>query len=268
MIHILMPAYNEEEGLEKLLGRIQLAMRHLKEDYHVYIVNDGSVDRTREVVECFQELIPITLHNFERNQGVTMVFRKGFELVLDKASDDEMIVTLDSDNTQTPFVILDFYKKFHEGSDIVIASRFARGAAVVGVPWFRNILSNGVAFLLQTLFPIQGVRDYSTFYRAYRAGLVRKGREKYGEELLAGDGFSSMAGFLLKLCFLDGIKVKEVPIQLRYDLKEGGSNIRIFRTIKGYLKMIRFFCRIQNQSVPQKILSVLAGRCKVAARQS
>lgn len=247
MIHILMPAYNEEEGLEKLLSRIDLAMRYLKKTYHVYIVNDGSLDRTKEVIHCFQEQMPITLINFEKNRGITEVFRKGFEVVLEKAQDDDMIVTLDSDNTQTPFIIIDFDRQYSKGNDIIIASRFVPGAACVGVPLFRHFLSVGVAVLLRTLFPIKGVSDYSTFCRGYRAGLIRKSREIYGASLISGAGFSSMAAFLLRLCFLENVKVCEVPIRLRYDLKEGGSGIRIFKTIRGYLSLIAELKAIQRE---------------------
>jgi dolichol-phosphate mannosyltransferase len=242
-----MPAFNEEEGLEKLLARIELAMRFLGEGYHIYIVNDGSRDHTKEVIKCFSGKIPITLFNFADNQGITVVFRKGFEIVLKKANDEDMIVTMDSDNTQTPFVIIDFFKQFSEGSDIVIASRFVPHATSVGIPVYRQLLSIGVAVLLRFLFPIEGVSDYSTFYRAYRSGVVRKAYGLYGGSLISGDGFSSMAGFLVRLCFMENIKVTEVPIRLRYDLKEGGTGMKIFKTFFGYLKMIKSLNAIRKE---------------------
>lgn len=239
MIYVVMPAFNEEEGLEKLLNRIKTVMEYEKYDYKVVIVNDGSVDRTEYVLICHKSALPLEYYNMEKNSGITDVFRRAFSIVLAEAKDDDIVIALDSDNTQSPYVMIDLIRSIKNGYDLVIASRFVPGSRVIGVPFFRNILSNGVTLILGTLFPYGEIKDYSTFYRAYRVSMLKEANTKMEiNELIKGHGFSSMASFLLKLCYLCKPKVKEVPITLRYDLKEGGSGIRIFKTIKGYLKLI------------------------------
>lgn len=236
MIFILLPAYNEEEGLEKLLTRISRIMNAYGKPYRLIIVNDGSVDHTVEVIQSFNEL-PITLVNFEKNKGIRDVFRTGFRMVCEQASDDEVCVTLDSDNTQNPYTILDVLRKLDEGYDVVIASRFEPGGKMVGAPMLRRFLSVGVAWLLRTIFALPNVKDYSTFFRGYRVGIVRKGVARFEDDLIAGHGFSAMANMLIKLGEVTD-KFAEVPLVLRYDLKEGGSGMRIFRTIWGYVRII------------------------------
>ena len=238
MLHIVLPAYNEEEGLEKLLERIRRIARANAIDYRLVIVNDGSRDHTAEVVQSFAIDMPIDLVNFAANAGVTEVFRTGFRRVCDRAADDDICITMDADNTQNPYVMLDVLTKLHSGCDLVVASRFAPGGGMVKAPFVRCMLSLGVAWLLRHAIAIDAVKDYSTFYRGYRVKLLKRGFAIYGDDLIHGEGFSGMADMLIKLCGLAGGGVGEVPLVLRYDLKEGGSGMRIFRTIRGYIGVI------------------------------
>lgn len=254
MIYVIMPAFNEEEGLEKLLHRIKVVMEYEKYEYKILVVNDGSIDRTEYVLKSHLDVVPLEYVNMEQNSGITKVFQVAFEKVLGEAKDDDIIISLDSDNTQNPYAMIDLIKSINEGYGLSIASRFVEGSRVVGVPAFRMFLSNGVAFLLGALFPFKGVKDYSTFYRAYRVDIVKKALEKMPiDQLIVGHGFSSMASFLLKILYISKPEVKEVPINLRYDLKEGGTGMRIFKTIMGYLKLIK-----ELQEIKRKYESVEA----------
>jgi dolichol-phosphate mannosyltransferase len=237
MVYIVLPAYNEEEGLEKLLERIRRITRAFSLDYQLIIINDGSKDHTAAVVESYMKEMPIELINFEENKGITQVFRVGLRRVCDLGQDQDVCITMDSDNTQNPYVILDILRKLGNSFDMVIASRFEEGGKMVKAPWLRMVLSLGVAWLLKRLIPIPGVQDYSTFYRGYRVGLLKKGFALYGDALIEGHGFSGMADLLIKLSKLTH-RIGEVPLVLRYDLKEGGSGMRIFRTLRGYLQLI------------------------------
>lgn len=248
MIYIVMPAYNEEEGLEKLLIRIKTVMKYEQYDYKIVVVNDGSIDRTEYVLQSYLDYLPLEFETLEQNSGITKVFQIAFSKVLQEAKDDDIVISLDSDNTQNPYAMIDLIKSIENGYELSIASRFVPNSRVVGVPIFRTFLSNGVAFLLGSLFPYEGVRDYSTFYRAYKVSILKKALEKYPMvELIKGHGFSSMASFLLKVLYISKPKVKEVPINLRYDLKEGGTGMKIFKTIFGYLKLIKELKQIQKE---------------------
>ena len=239
MIYILLPAYNEEEGLENLLNRIKRIAGAFSFSYKIIIVNDGSTDHTELVIRSYSDTTPIELINFEKNRGIEEVFKAGFKRVCGIAKDDDICITMDSDNTQNPYVMLDMLRLMEGsgGPDIVIASRFEKGGAMVGAPFTRRILSIGISYILRRLIPIKGVKDYSTFYRAYRISVIKKGFEKYGDGLIEGHGFSAMANLLIKLCTITD-KVQEVPFVLRYDLKEGGTGMNIGKTMMGYLGII------------------------------
>ena len=74
-------------------------------------------------------------------------------------------------------------------------------------------------------------------YRAYRAGLLVRAFETYGEQFVAESGFSCMVDILLKLRKLDAIMC-ELPLILRYDLKYGISKMMVLRTIGDTLKLL------------------------------
>lgn len=248
-IFILLPAYNEEEGLEKILARIKRALRYLDLDSEIVIINDGSKDRTELIAKIFEKLEPnITSFSFKSNKGITEVFRKGFKYIYQKLDFDDIVISLDSDNTQSPYAIVDMVDRIKQGNDLVIASRFVKNAKVEGVPKYRLLLSNGVAFIMQLFFPYPGVKDYSTFFRAYKGSLILNAVENENgfDEIIEGHGFSSMAGFLMYLIYRCNPIVSEVPINLRYDLKEGGSGLKIFKTIRGYLLLFRKLKKIKN----------------------
>jgi dolichol-phosphate mannosyltransferase len=124
-----------------------------------------------------------------------------------------------------------------EGNDVVIASRFQPGAHVRGVPLHRRALSRVGSLLFRVAFPTPGVRDFTSGYRAYRAGVVSEAFETYGGEFVAESGFSCMVDILLKLRKLDAI-IGEVPLVLRYDMKYGASKMLVLRTTIDTLKLL------------------------------
>ena len=239
MLYILLPAYNEEEGLEHLLDRIKRIANAFSIAYKIIIVNDGSTDHTESVIRSYSNAMPIAIINFDKNMGIEKVFTAGFKKVCDEAEDEDICITMDSDNTQNPYVMLDMLRaiKDEKSPDIVIASRFQKGGATVGAPFVRKWLSIGVSHMLQIIIGFEGVKDYSTFYRAYKVNVLRAGFKKYGDDIIKGHGFSAMARMLIKLGGM-GYRISEVPFILRYDLKEGGSGMKIWKTICGYLSLI------------------------------
>ena len=118
-----------------------------------------------------------------------------------------------------------------EGHEVVIASRYRPGARMVGVPQSRQLFSLGMRWLFRILFPITGVRDYSSGFRAYRAGLLLEAFSRWGDRFISESGFACMVEILLKLGRLGAIMC-EVPLILRYDRKPGISKMNVSKTIR------------------------------------
>jgi dolichol-phosphate mannosyltransferase len=231
MVILTLPAYNEEATLPRLLLAIREAMDENQIAYRVIVVNDGSTDATAKVVrDMAAHEMPLTLVDHDHNRGLGESIRTGLMHALVEATDKDIIVTMDSDNTHGPGLIVRMVRNIREGNDVVIASRYRPGARIIGVPGYRRLLSRVGSLLFRLIFPTPNVRDFTSGYRAYRAGMLRHAFDTYGEEFVAQSGFSCMVDILLKLRRLDAI-MSEVPLVLRYDLKEGVSKMLVVRTI-------------------------------------
>lgn len=236
-IWIVLPAYNEELDLPALLERIDEASEEARLNIEILLVDDGSSDETAEVGLIWANKLPIQVMSHEQNLGLGATLRDGVQWACRLAQPSDVIVTLDSDNTHTPELIIRMVRMVREGHDVVIASRFVRGSRVRGVPLSRRILSRVAAVLFKVVFPIPGVRDYTCGYRAYRAGLLQQvtaADPKFFDQ----DGFQVMVDILLKLRRNRDLIFGEVPLILRYDLKEGSSKMDVGGTIAATLGLM------------------------------
>lgn len=225
-ITVVLPIYNEADNLEQLLSDLAETFCRLR--YRIVAVDDGSNDRSLEVLERASKRLPIEILRHETNLGLGSTIRDGLYRAARTSEPDEVIVTMDADASHTPSTIL----KMLGGAaahDVVIASRFTPASRSLGVPFHRRLLSVGASMLFRVLFPTRGVRDFTCGYRAYRAEILRKAIESYGDKFIQADGFQCMVDVLLKLRALNA-RFLEIPFELRYDRKKGKSKMKVFRT--------------------------------------
>jgi dolichol-phosphate mannosyltransferase len=237
MIYILLPAYNEELTLPPLLDSIHFSMEENRIEYKIIVVNDGSSDGTAELVSNFRKKMPIELITHEKNKGFSEAVKTGLVRARDLMGERDIVITMDADNTHSPGLILHMVRKLREGSEVVIASRYREDSRVIGVPLLRKFLSYGASIIFRILFPIRGVKDYTSGYRGYSASILKKAFDKYGPDLVNRPGFSCMVDILLKIRFLKPI-VTEVPLVLRYDQKMGLSKMNVKATILETFELI------------------------------
>ena len=102
------------------------------------------------------------------------------------------------------------------------------------MPPFRIFLSHVASAGIRTLVGYQGVRDYTCGFRAYKAETLRHLIQTFGDHFIRENGFSCMFELLLNLRSLNA-RASEIPLILRYDLKEGASKMRILRTMWRYV---------------------------------
>ena len=234
---VVLPAFNEASNLGKLIESIADNMEDQKSSYEIIVVDDGSEDGTQSVAESFLGQIPVTIICHPQNQGLGATMRDGFQYVAQKSQAQDIVIAMDADNTHSPGLIKSMVNCILEGNDVVIASRYQPGAHIKGVPGFRQLLSLAASFLFRICFPVKGVKDYTCGFRAYRAGLIQKAFNTYGKEFINQDGFECMVDILIKLRKLEAI-FREVPLVLRYDLKQGVSKMKVAKTIVRSLALI------------------------------
>jgi dolichol-phosphate mannosyltransferase len=230
-VWVVLPAYNEAGNLPVLLDRLgALEEDTYRLELHVLVVDDGSTDGTADAARRRVRSLAVDVLVNPENRGLAETFMRGMTEAARRARPDDVVVCMDADNSHVPGQILRMVRGIQEGRDVVIASRYQPGAVVKGVPWLRRVLSRGMSILFRIVLPVEGVRDYSCGYRAYRAQFLQRSLSLQGETLFAKDGFACMVGILLRLA-RDGAVMGEVPLVLRYDQKVGASKMDVGGTI-------------------------------------
>jgi dolichol-phosphate mannosyltransferase len=231
----VLPAFNEGMALVQLVRRFYAAVNHFP--LQVIVVNDGSTDDSIELLEA-AGLEGTEIIRHPKNKGLGEAVKTGFLAALAQADDDDIIVVMDSDGTHTPFLVERMIGLIREGNDVVVASRYRYGSQVVGLDWFRLFLSHASSWVFRLTVPLVNIKDYTCGFRAYRAGMLRRAFDHYGDDFITESGFACMAEILIKLGRL-GALFCEVPMILRYDQKVSTSKIKIFRTILRSLNLVR-----------------------------
>lgn len=261
-IAIVLPAYNEEKDLPALLDNIREQVSAMPFGYTV-VVDDGSKDRTAAICEGKAREMPVKLVRHQVNKGLGEALQTGLRegwLIGDA------VIVMDADNTHNPAHIREMVAILASGrSDVVIASRFRKGSVVQGVPFLRQMMSWGCFLSMKLLLPYRNVRDYSTGFRAYSSAMLGRLISNSGEKIIQESSFACMLELLLRLRWL-GARVEEIPYTLRYDLKEGVSKMRVWRTIKRYFGVVsRYWALDQLPQQQEKPLAALREQYRARA---
>ncbi len=121
-LSIVVAAYNEEEVLDLFFARLEEVLGGIGESYEIICVNDGSRDRTAEILAAARARDPrIKFINLARNFGKELAMTAGLDHANGRA-----VVPLDADLQDPPELIADFVRLWREGYDVVYAVRNAR----------------------------------------------------------------------------------------------------------------------------------------------
>jgi dolichol-phosphate mannosyltransferase len=238
MIIVALPAYNEAEALPRLLNRMRDSAPAVGETLRVVVVDDGSSDATASVAEREDTpVMRVEVIRHDGNRGLHGALDTGFRTALAGAADTDWIVTMDADDTHPPDLMARMLEKGRAGADVVIASRFQRGAEWFGLSWDRLLFSKTVSWLFRIAWPMRNVRDYTCGYRLYKAAVLRRAYERFGDDFVSEPSFACMPDVLWKVSRLH-VTFAEVPLSLHYDRKPGASKMDVRRTIRRTLAII------------------------------
>jgi len=236
MLWIMLPAYNEQTDLPNLLEKLEKELTGV--EYRLVVINDGSTDKTTQILEKYKKKLNLYVVKHPINRGLGETERDGFEYIAWKADRDDLVVRIEGDDTHEPKYMFDLIEKLKEGFDVVNTSRFQPGGGQLGVSPYHAFISKSANIFMRVVLGIHGVSDYSCGYRAYRASVLQDALAIFGNQLiqLRGLGFTSTLEIIVKLNVL-GCRFAEVPFVLRYDQKKGGSKMVGSITMLGYFIM-------------------------------
>ncbi len=211
-VSILMPAYNEEGTIKCVLQKVlALDMGRIE----VVVVDDGSTDRTAEIVECLVSEDPrVRLFRFERNRGKTAAIARA----LQEAS-GEIIMIQDADLEYDPAEIPDVIGPIVDGkADVVYGSRFmVRKAA--RVLYYYHFVANRFLTFLSNVLTNRNMSDIETCYKAFRSGVLKPLK-------LTSSGFGMEVEITAMICTTKA-RTYEVPISYYGRTYDEGKKIGI-----------------------------------------
>jgi dolichol-phosphate mannosyltransferase len=237
-IWFVLPAYNEGKNLEALIDSIHTTMVRNNFSYRIVVIDDGSGDDTLDIAKNLSISLPIDIIIHPQNMNLGQTIKDGLTYVNNYDDPEDIIITMDADNSHPPDLAKEMISEIAGGADLVVASRYEKGGAEIGLMFYRSIFSRTINKILQIIFPLPNIKDYTCGYRAYSAQLLLKAFDYYHDQFITERGFTCMAEILIKL--RPFIKTaSEVPLVLRYDLKQGKSKMKVIHTIIGYLFLIK-----------------------------
>lgn len=162
-LSVIIPVYNEEEGLQALFDRLYPALDKLNISYEIVFINDGSRDRSAAILrEQFQRRSDVTrVVLFNGNFGQHMAIMAGFE-----QARGQRMLTLDADLQNPPEEIGKLLAKMDEGYDYVGSIRNQRNDS-----WWRHVASRAMNNLRERITRIK-ITDQGCMLRAYDRGII------------------------------------------------------------------------------------------------
>jgi len=235
-ISIVIPLYNEEDNVPDLIPRLETVLESLKRSYEVLLIDDGSSDRTWELLKQFRKNnTRLRLVRFRKNFGQTAAMKAGFDL-----SRGKIVITMDGDLQNDPDDISHLISKSEEGYDIVSGWRFPRHD-----PFISRRLPSIIANWIISLSTNVKLHDYGCTLKAFKSE-VAKNLDLYGE----------MHRFIPALASWMGVTVSEVKVKHHPRLK-GKSKYGISRTLRVILDLITVKFLLSYATKPIQIFGLV-----------
>jgi glycosyltransferase involved in cell wall biosynthesis len=233
---VVVPLYNEEENVVRLYEKIHASLRPLQKSYEIILVDDGSTDRTFEILEQLKQNDPfLRVIKFRGNFGQSAATAAGFDLAR-----GEVIITMDGDLQNDPSDIPRILEKLEQGYDVVSGWRKSRKDKLL----LRKVPSKIANRIICKVTDVQ-LHDTGCALKAYRAEIVKR-LNLYGE----------LHRFLPALARIEGAKIAEMEVQ-HHPRLFGASKYNLTRTYKVLMDLMSLHLFIRYLQHPAHFFGII-----------
>jgi glycosyltransferase involved in cell wall biosynthesis len=197
VLSVVIPVFNERGTIEDILRRV----RETGINSQIIIVDDGSTDGTRELLESWRGQADLTIVLHERNQGKGAALQTGF-----LQARGDVVIVQDADLEYDPSEFLRLIQPIVEGqADVVFGSRFTGGSQ--RVLYFWHYLGNRFLTLLSNAFTNLNLTDMETCYKVFRREIIQQIAPTLKEKR-----FGIEPELTARVAGLPGVRIYERPI--------------------------------------------------------
>jgi dolichol-phosphate mannosyltransferase len=225
VISVVLPTYNERDGIAELASEILAVVRAARLDAEVLVVDDDSPDGTAaHLAEVFRAEPAVRVHVRRGERGLASAIHRGIV-----EARGETIVIMDSDGNHDP-ALIPLMARCAEEFDVVVGSRYVLGGGML-TSAFRYWASYAFNILIRVVLGLR-IHDNLSGYLAFRRGILERldpGRVFYG--------YGDYAVRLLYQVVRQGGRVLEIPTVYRFR-KGGESKTRFFAYLWTYLASV------------------------------
>lgn len=238
-LSVILPSFNESENLKTgVLDKVEDYLKNLKINYEVIIVDDGSKDKTIEIInESIKNKKNFRLIENSHNGKAITVMTGMME------AKGEIVLFADMDQATPIDQIAKFFPRFEEGADIVIGSRTGRK----GAPFFRKLTAWGFSVLRNLILGLP-LKDTQCGFKAFNQKAVQlifpKLLKSWENMKTKGGGVN--AGFDIEVLFIaksKDLEIAEVDVEWHY---VGTERVQV---IKDSIDAIKDMLRIRVNSL-------------------
>jgi glycosyltransferase involved in cell wall biosynthesis len=214
-LSVFFPAYNDSGTIASLVITALRSARELTRNFEVIVVNDGSADKTAEILDELARTYPeVRVVHHERNRGYGGALRTGFA-----TATRDLVFYTDGDAQYDPAEMKLLWRRFDESVDVVNGYKISRSD-----PMHRIVIGRLYHHTVKVLFGL-GVRDVDCDFRMIRRSVFDKVRLEKNSGVICLE--------MMKKITDAGFRIAEVPVH-HYHRAYGRSQFfnfrRLFRT--------------------------------------
>ena len=228
LISIVIPIYNEENTIKKILLKIN-NVKNIKKE--IILIDDGSSDRTKYVIENHCKGLYQKKIFLGKNFGKGYALRQGFKLV-----SGDIVIIQDADLEYNPndyskliYPIISCRAKVVYGSRVLSGAKRSRPKSI---DTFIRLSANHFLTFLSNFVNNQNLTDAHTCYKVFKSSFLKKIK-------LVEDGFNFCPEFTAKISNL-GIKIFEVPISYHGRTHKEGKKIYFSDGLKALYAILKY----------------------------
>lgn len=232
---VAVPCYNEEALIGRTYERVKETCEAQGVTYEIIFGNDGSGDRTPELLAGLAEVDPavrVTSHHPNRGAGYT--YQEMYAVAR-----GEIIIQMDADLSMPPEVAVPAFLKALQNADVVVGSRYVGVEA--DYPLKRRIFSKGYIMLTHALFRFD-IKDTQT-------GCIGFHRRVLDRLTLRSDGFEMLLELIVQASRA-GFKIREVGLPWFHDTSSGETEVfrESIKMLTGTLRVRRGLGRAGSEA--------------------